>query len=338
MKRAGQLYGSIAGQENIRLAFWKARRGKDGTPEVEAFRADLDRVIGQMRENLLSEKVRWGSYHQFTVHDPKDRIICAAPFRDRVLHHAMMNVCEPIFERYQVADSYACRKGKGLHACLSRASAYTRVHGWYLKFDVRKYFDSISHEILLRNLARRFKDDRLLRLFATLIASHESARGRGIPIGNLTSQYFANDYLAGMDHFCKEVLRIPGYVRYMDDFVLWADRFAVVRDAGERLREYCGDRLSLELKPACINRTRHGVTMLGYRVFPDQVRLSSRSRSRYAAKLNAYWIKLERGEWNQDEFATHVLPLTAYASHARSTGFRLAVMERIGCSPKARTA
>lgn len=338
MKRSGALYERIAEPDNLRLAFWKARRGKDGKVDVEAFRLHLDGEINRMRADLLAECVAWGPYHQFTVHDPKERTICAAPFRDRVLHHAIMNVCDPVFERYQVFDSYACRTGKGLHACLGRARQYTRRHCWYLKLDVRKYFDSISHPILLDQLRRRFKDARIIRLLDELLGTYTTRPGRGLPIGNLTSQYFANHYLGGLDHLIKETLRVPGYVRYMDDMVLWADDRLALRCMEARLRTFCKSELALELKPACLNRTRKGVSMLGYRVFPHHVLLARRSRGRFARKLNVYWRRLKEGEWSQTDFAAHVLPLTAYAGHAGSIGFRLAVMDRIGCSPQARTA
>ena len=198
---------------------------------------------------------------------------------------------------------------------------------------MRKYFDSVVHDFLKRNLARRFKDRRLLALFARIVDGYSTTPGRGIPIGNLTSQYFANDYLAGMDHLVREELRIPGYLRYMDDFVLWHDDRQVLVAAEGRVRDYCLSALGLVLKPPCLNRTVRGVTMLGYRVFPDHVRLARRSRGRFVRRLRAYWGDLMTGEWSQETFAAHVLPLVAYVDHARSAGFRRAVMTRIGCSP-----
>ncbi len=338
MKRSGGIYEHIAEAENLRLAFWKARRGKDGKPEVEEFRNNLDAEIERMRDDILAERVAWGEFHTFTVNDPKVRTICAAPFRDRVLHHAVMNLCEPVFESFQIYDSYACRKGKGLHACLERAKRYTRRHNWFLKLDVRKYFDSVSQPVLMNQLQRKFKDKALLRLFAGLLERYCMQPGRGIPIGNLTSQFFANHYLAGMDHLCKETLHIPGYVRYMDDFVLWADDRETLLRTEKRLRDYCAEELKLELKPACLNRTALGLTMLGYRVFPQRVLLARRSRRRFARKLGAYWNSLQKGEWSQDDFAAHVLPLAAYVGHADSVEFRRAAMKKIGCSPQARTA
>lgn len=333
MKRAGGLYERIAEPENLRLAFWKARRGKDGKPEVEEFRRNLEGEFGRMRTELLEERVVWGGYHRFTIHDPKERVISAAPFRDRVRHHAILNVCEPTFERYQIFDSYACRPGKGLHACLERARQYTRRHAWHLKLDVRKYFDSVSHDVLERHLARRFKEARLQRLFSNLIAGGGVAPGRGIPIGNLTSQYFANDYLAGMDHMVKEVLRVPGYVRYMDDLVLWHDDREALLDAERRIRDHCRNNLRLELKEPSLNRTALGVSMLGFRVLPGRVLLARRSRKRFVRKLSDYQRRLAHGEWSQEEFAAHALPLCAFAAAADSIGFRQKVLNDVGCRP-----
>jgi len=333
VKRMGSLYESIADMENLRLAFWKARQGKEGKPDVEEFRRNLHREIATLRDVLLEEGVVWGAYHRFTIKDPKERLICAAPFRDRVLHHAIMNLCEPVFERRQIFDSYACRAGKGLHACLDRAKRCTRRCRWYLKLDVRKYFDSIPHEKLKESLARLFKDSRLLRLFSTLVDGYESAPGRGIPIGNLTSQFFANEYLAGLDHRCKEILRIDGYVRYMDDFVLWSDDKETLKEAERSMRRFCLNELSLELKPGCLNECARGVSMLGCRVFPKGVLLARRSRRRFADKLRRYWRALEKGVWTQEEFAAHALPLSAYAGHADSLGFRQKIMADVGCSP-----
>ncbi len=138
-----------------------------------------------------------------------------------MLHHALTLVCEPVFERLLIADTFACRRGKGREAAVERAKQFARRYPWFLKLDIRKYFNSIDHERLLWLLGRKFKDRRLLDLFGRIIASYEVTPGRGVPIGSLTSQHFANFYLAGLDRFVKEGLRAGGYVRYMDDFVVW---------------------------------------------------------------------------------------------------------------------
>ena len=176
-----------------------------------------------MAAELEHDTFRVGNYHQFTIHDPKERLITAPCFRERVLHHAIFNLCEPILERHLIADTFACRVGKGWLVALERAQRFAGRHRFFLKLDIRKYFDSIAHAILLARLGRLFKDRRLLHLFERIIESYSTPPGRGVPIGSLTSQHFGNFYLASLDRWVKERLRVRGYVRYMDDFALWAD-------------------------------------------------------------------------------------------------------------------
>jgi len=201
MKRVGNLYARIADPDNLRLAFWKASRGKRHKPDAARFRENLGAELGALRRDLLAGAVSVGDYHYFTIRDPKERTICAAPFRERVLHHAVLNLCEPVFEAYQIHASYACRPGKGVHAAVARARGHARAHPWHLKLDVRQYFASIDHGVLLGLLARRFKDHRLLDLFAHIIASYTAAPGKGVPIGNLTSQEELEEELEGRPCF-----------------------------------------------------------------------------------------------------------------------------------------
>ncbi len=172
MKRKGNLFRAIAETENLDLAFWKAQRGKSGKREVMEFRSRLRENLLQLREELSTGNYELGNYHCFTIRDPKERVICAADFRERVIQHAVMNICEPFFEKYQIFDSYACRKGKGVDACLARTQYYCRRYRWYLKLDIHKYFDSIHHKTLLQILARRFKDPELLNFFARLLDTY----------------------------------------------------------------------------------------------------------------------------------------------------------------------
>jgi len=338
VKRVGNLYLRIAEPENLRLAFWKAQRGKSGKAEVMAFRRRLEANLAQLRSHLLRREVPVGDYHYFTVYDPKERRICAAAFPERVLHHAVMNVCEPVFERYQVFDSYASRKGKGTYAALQRAARFTRRHRWYIKLDVRKYFDSIDHCVLKRLLGRLFKDSDLLKLLDRVIDSYETAPGKGVPIGNLTSQFFANHVLAVADHFAKETLRLPAYVRYMDDMVLWHDDKRALLDAGRRVEQFIRGELALELKTFYLNRCARGLPFLGYIVLPRRIRLSARSRRRYTTRLRHAFEQLDAGEWTQEDFARHANALVAFTEHAEARGFRRKVMEDFGYCPRARTA
>lgn len=322
MKRPGYLIEQIADMANLELAFHKAQRGKAAKAQVLAFGKNLGANLKVMKAQILSGQVEIGGYHYFTVYDPKKRQICAAPFHQRVLHHALMNVCHPYFEQHQINDSYASRPGKGTYAALERAAAFNRRYAWFLKLDVRKYFDSIHHGVLRSQLCRLFKDPHLLRIFDRILDSYQVEPSRGVPIGNLTSQYFANHYLSPADHFAKEILRIPAYIRYMDDMVLWHDDKAALLEAGRQFQDFIGERLKQELKPFCLNKNTEGLPFLGYLLYPDTMRLAQRSRKRYIQKIKQYQTWLNSSVWTQKEFQNHATPLTAFTQHADAKAFR----------------
>ncbi|MCR5382848.1 MAG: reverse transcriptase/maturase family protein [Lentisphaeria bacterium] len=317
MKRTGNLIEKIADMENLRQAFWKARIGKGGKREVRRFRENLDAELTVMRDALLDGMPSVGDYRYFTIHDPKERVICAASFRERVLHHAIMAVCDDTFEKYQIYDSYASRKGKGVDACLERTRMYCRRHAWFLKLDIHKFFDSIDHRTLMNLLARHFKDEKLLYMFSCIIDSYETAERKGVPIGNLTSQYFANMYLGMLDHQLKEVWRIPGYVRYMDDFILFADDRGTLMDLLPKIRSFLMDKLKLELNEPQLNKTDAGIPFLNYRVYGSKLRLSQKARRRFKRKI-AIANNLEEPDL--------ALPLLAFINRADSVAFRRAVI------------
>lgn len=330
MKREGRLIERIADPDNLRLAYWKARRGKDQRPEVTAYRRNLDANLAALRSDLLAGEVKVGDYFYFRIHDPKERLICAAAFGERVLHHAIMNVCHPVFERFQIDGSYATRLGKGQYAALEKARQHTRRYRWFCKLDVRKFFDSIDHERLYAMLCRKFKDPGLLDIFRRIIDSYGTSPGRGLPIGNLTSQYFANFYLGYLDHYVLEKLHASAYVRYMDDMVLWHDsRKELVHIAGQ-LYSYVEKELGLSLKPVCMNSSSLGVPFLGYVLFPGKVRLNRRSKKRFERKMMLYASRAERGEWTQQEYVRHVEPLIAFTRYADTLALRRAVAAKTG--------
>lgn len=318
MNRAGNLYNSIADIENLRLAFWKAKRGKEAKLEVVNFSRDLDINLNRLRELLLEEKLALGDYHYFTIYDPKERVICAASFPERILHHAIMNVCHPVFEKFQIFESYATRPGKGQYAALERAKIYNRKHHWFFKLDIRKYFDSISHQLLYSKVERLFKDKKLLNLFKNIIDSYQVTDGFGIPIGNLTSQYFANYFLGFADHFIKEVLNVKAYVRYMDDMVIWGDDKAKLLCIKNQFISYIEDKLDLNIKPATFQRVEKGLPFLGYVLFSNNVRLNRNSKKRFLSKYKDYTDNLEKNIWSQKDFANHITPLISFAQYANS--------------------
>jgi len=320
MKRAGNLYHRISERGNLELAFWRAQRGKADREEVMRFRENLDLELESLAHDIRMGTVAIGDYHYFTINDPKKRTICAASFRERVLHHAIMAVCEAEFERYQIFDSYASRKGKGLDACLKRSQEFCRKFGWFMKLDIHKFFDSINHNVLLNLLNRRFKDGELLYLFSRIIDSYETTSGCGVPIGNLTSQFFANLYLGEMDHLVKDRWRIPGYVRYMDDFILFGDSRESLVSKMPELEVFLGDVLRLTINPVTINRCIAGIPYLSYRVFPGRIWLSLKARRRFRRKIKVA---------NNLENPEMALPLLAFIGRANDMAFKRSVMEHI---------
>ena len=334
MKRAGQLMPSIITADNMRLAFVNAVRGKRHQKSVIEFEKNLDKNLHCLAEELRICNRRWGPYYRFTIFDPKEREINVAPLSDRVAHHALMNVCEPFFENYQIFDSYASRRGKGQFAALERALSFSRQNAWFLKLDIRRYFVSISHIVLKKLLARRFKDIYVLENFNKIIDSHGSDIQQGIPIGSLTSQFFANHYLAVMDHFVKERLNVRSYVRYMDDFVLWSNDLDFLKKTQQTLKDFLTEELQLSLKPSVLNHCSHGMTFLGFRIFPDKMVLSHRSRYRFRKKLRLMTACFESGHWDESTYAQRLETLFAFVRHARSDSFRRRAMQEAGIDPQ----
>lgn len=289
MKRDPTTLADVADWQNLAWAACRAARGKRQRQPVRRFLADLPRELSSLARDILEANVRVGAALRFRIHDPKPRWIHAPPFRERVLHHALIAHVGPVLDRALVADTFACREGKGALACVRRAQYHARRFAWYVKVDVCSYFASIDHGVLLGLLRCRFKDDGMLRLMRRIVAAHEHGPGRGLPIGALTSQHFANYYLAGLDRFLLETCRVRGMVRYMDDVVWWCDGCRDAVESLARVGQFLRERRRLSLKPSAqVNRSRHGVTVCGYRVLRGTIRLSRRRRRRYAA-ARARW-------------------------------------------------
>ncbi len=332
MKRVGNLIEQIASTENLERAFWLAQREKANKGEVQAYREHFVENTCRLQEYILRKEgdVVCGNYRLFKIYDPKERVICAAPFVERVLHHAIISVCLPYFERHLIDNTFACRTGKGTYKALEQAQVYQGRYAYFLKLDVRKYFDSIHHEVLKAKLRRLFKDNRLLCLFDEIIDSYPIEhkllptldKSRGLPIGNLTSQFFANYYLSFADHYMKETLHVPAYVRYMDDMVLWSNDKAALLQAGKQLQAYLVDELHLELKPFYMGARCSALPFLGYRVYPWGLRLQQKRKRRFIQKWREYAHNLHTDYWSQEEYVAHLQPLCAYAMHAETRGLR----------------
>jgi hypothetical protein len=216
----------------------------------------------------------------------KRRFISAAPYVDRVVQHALCNLIEPIFERTFIYDSYACRKGKGTHKAVDRFTEYSRKNVYVLKCDIRNYFASIDHEILFQMIQRKIKDPKVLWLIRVII---DSTPNPGIPIGNLTSQIFANLYLNGLDHFIKENIGCRCYLRYMDDLILFGDNKEQLAGWKEEIGDFLGEIiLFLHAEKSQLYQTGDGVPFLGYKVYPTHRLVLTQNVRRYRKRMKKY--------------------------------------------------
>ncbi len=328
MRRVGNLIEQVYDFANLLSAFQNAFRGKRGVRSCCLYNFNLEREILTLQDELKSGLYKPGKYRYFKIFEPKERVISVAPFRDRIVHHALINVIGPIFERRFIYDSYATRKNKGTHKAVRRTQKFFRHNRYYLKFDIKKYFDNIDHDILLCLLKRKVKDSRLVSLLSIIIKNSDLSRkdvfGKGLPIGNLTSQFFANVYLDLFDHYIKDELGIKRYVRYMDDCVLFDKNIDTLKEY-LRLSEYfLAHRLGLVIKEKSIliNSSLNGLPFLGYRVFPSTLRLKKENIRRLKAKLKLREAQFNKGIIDEERFYNSTLSIINYARFADSLKLR----------------
>lgn len=318
MRRIGKIWNKVCDRENLQIAFHKAARWKRDRADVRKFASSLEDNLRRLSGQLAEGSYQLGDYRRFTVHDPKERVIHSAPFDQRVIHHAVMNPCEPTFEARLIHHSYACRKGKGQYKALDQAIANARSYPFYLKLDIRKYFDSIPHDRLLAQLERVFKDRQLMAFWRIFLDSYRVSTGRGLPIGSLSSQHLANLYLNPLDRWLQDEGVCLAYVRYMDDFVVWGRDSKGLNDLLRVIASHLQEKLGLSLKKqGCIQRSSLGMDFLGYRIFPEGMRLNRRSWKRFRTKCRNYLAHYESGEWSQQTLAKHLQPLAAFAAKAQ---------------------
>ena len=341
------MYAELTDWHNLLLAYHKAARGKRGKGNVALFEHRLEENLFQLQDELRTRQYCPGGYVSFYIHEPKTRIISAAPFHDRVVHHALCNLIEPAFERSFIVDSYANRLGKGTHRAITRCQQFARRYAYYLPCDVRQFFPSLDHTILRQTLRRKIEDEDVLWLIDQILASglgvldeaYEMAwfpgddllaatRPRGLPIGNLTSQFWANCYLNPLDHFIKRELRCPAYARYVDDILLfgddkptlWAWREAIVA------RLAC---LRLTIHPQAEPRpVNEGIPFLGFVVYPERRRLKRRKGLYFQRRLHRLVADYADGIISLAQLTASVQGWIAHAGYGNTIGLRKAVLTR----------
>jgi RNA-directed DNA polymerase len=280
------IFDEICTFENLCHATHKAMRGKRLQTKACRFYSNLENEVFTLQDELLSGRYVPRPLQTFVIKDPKERVISCSDFRDRVVHHAIFNKASAWFERRFVFHTYACRPGKGTHRAIKQAQVFCRKYPYFLKCDISKYFPSIQHNTLKKILAKVISSERLLNVFDTII-DHGSSRGVGLPIGNLSSQYFANLYLGELDLFIKNDLRVKGYLRYMDDFILFADSKVEANRLLESVTLFLRTHLQLTLNKRVfmISPCRLGLPFLGFNIFPKLIRIKRSNLIRIRKKM-----------------------------------------------------
>lgn len=330
MKRSGNLWTAVMERGNLVRAFHQAARGKRQKQEVRRFGEHLDENLDSLRAELTDRSFVTGRYNVFKVYDPKERTIHAARFPERVFHHALMNLCEPVLERQAIFHSYACRKGKGRMKAIATAQKACHGRAWQLKLDIRKYFESIPQELLIARLHRLFKDPEVMHWLEQILRGHRPSEGRGLPIGSLTSQHLANFYLDPLDRFCQSHPAVKAYCRYMDDFVCWGDSKVALIELGGAIQRFVEGELGLTLKhPPCPQPTARGMDFLGYRIFPSHSELSRRSKVRFWKRIRLLEALHDGCKISARAVQERLTALTAFVLPVQSHGFRQGVMEKL---------
>lgn len=335
MKTHKNLYSAICEFDNIHAAYLKARRGKRYKADVLAFSARLEENLIDIHNQLAWKTYRPGPYKYFTVTEPKVRMIAALPFADRVVHHALCNVIEPIFEGAFIRDSYACRPGGGVLAGVMRTTRFLRDASrrwggvYCLKGDISKYFYSVDHETLKRLIRRKIACPDTLEMIDRIIDS--PGDGVGMPIGNLTSQLFANVYLDALDHAVKERLRVQYYIRYMDDFVVFHHDKAYLHRLLDEISGYLGHHLRLKLngKTQIFPVGQRPVDFLGYRIWPTHRLMRKANVKRTRRKLKKFARLYLEGRMTMDEIRPSIMSWLGHAKHGDTWRLRTKMTESI---------
>ena len=322
--------------DSLLAAYYRARCGKRGRLSVARFGLDLEDELFRLQDELCSGRWRPGPFRQFIIHERKPRLISAAPFRDRVVHHAVMSVVEPCIEQVLINDTFACRQGKGVHKAVNRYQQWAVRHAYVLKFDIARYFPSIRHDLLKRQLATLVDDVRILELLGRIIDASPpgGALGCGLPIGNLTSQAFANLYLSGVDHIIKNRLCVQAYLRYVDDLFLLSDDKAFLWDAA---RVIASSLRTLGLKPhlrkVSVQRTSEWVDVLGYKVSRGRRRLRNDNGHRFRRRFERLAACYSMGRIPLETVTASVRAWIGHARHADTEGLRRVIFGKVCLTP-----
>jgi RNA-directed DNA polymerase len=343
MKSYKNLYPQIYDFGNLYAAFRAARKGKRNRAAVASYEFDLEHNLLELETDLKQQTYTPGAYTNFYIYEPKRRLVSAAPFKDRVVHHALCNIIEPIWEPRFIHTSFACRVGKGTHQALDQAHAWVKKYRYVFHGDIVKYFPSIDHQIIRGLLARRIADRQTMWLIDQILNSgagiqadeapltwfpgddlFAAIRPRGLPIGNLTSQFWANVYLHELDSFVKHQLGCKAYQRYMDDFLLFSHDKAQLHAWKEAIRTFLASKLRLVLHPAksLVFPVKVGLDFCGFRLYPTHRRLRRSSVRRFVQRFRRQRQAYQAGELTLAEWQISIRCWIAHAAHGNTWRLR----------------
>lgn len=318
------------------IAWRKAAKGKRRSNSCARFEHQLADRLLELQEDLITGHYQPGAYTHFYIHEPKQRKISAAQFRDRVVHHALCNIIEPIFESQFIADSYANRKNKGTHKAVDRLQTFSKHYTYVLRLDIIQHFPSIDHAILVQILQEYLEDKRILDLIEKILHSGNSAsfgRSCGLPIGNLTSQFWSNCYLHPLDLFIKRELGCQAYLRYVDDFALFSNSKNQLWQWKQAVKNKLQSlQLVFHEHSAQVSPVQHGIPWLGFVVYPDFRRVKKRKQVQAGRRLGKRYQQWKDGKISFAEFDASVQGWINHVRYADSWGLRKHVLKRFPLS------
>lgn len=347
MQTLNNIYHKIYEFEELYDAHLNARKRKRYRDDVMIFTDNLEENLIELQNELIWDTYKVGSYRKFYVKEPKLRLVMALQYRDRIVQWAIYKQLNPFYDRLFIEDSYACRKEKGSHKAADRLQYWLRQVNrkpgkwYYLKLDISKYFYRVDHEVLLDILGVRVKDERLMKLLHRIIDSEETKFGLpagfspdecsedmwlakvGMPIGNLTSQLFANIYLNELDQYCKHQLRIHYYIRYMDDVIILSDNKAELKRVKEAVESFLNERLRLDLnKKTTIRPVSLGIDFVGYKMWATHRKFKKQTARRMIRSVKALSEMLALGEISREQFDRSAASFCGVLMHCNSFGLR----------------
>lgn len=341
MKTCKHLWTQLTGYRNLEAAYEKAKKRKTRNPSVQEFSERTSINLALLKHELKTKTYRPRPLQRFILRDPKTRVISKSHFRDRVVHHALVNILQPIFEPRFIQDSYASRKRKGTHNAIKRFDQFTRqatkngkqrrqaknkndVTGYALKADIKHYFDTVDHDVLIAILRKRIKDEDVLWLVKIILEHHPTGTpGKGMPLGNWTSQFFANVYLNELDQYVKHKLKAKQYIRYVDDFIILHQEKRTLQTYQKRITAFLRT-LKIELHPTKtkIIPLKRGIAFLGFKHFYHHKLILPRNKRKIKQKLATLMEQYKKGEITDEKIRDTLQGWNAYAEQANTHKLR----------------